>query len=63
MQDWVLLSFLNLKTRKEIFQSSTRNQPQIPETLFNSQAPELYRGLRARCARSGGNGEDKVRSL
>ena len=54
--------FLNLKIRKEIFQFSTRNQPQIPETL-NSQAPELYRGLRARCARSGENGEGEVRSL
>ena len=25
---------------------------------LNSQAPELYRGPRARCARSGENGED-----
>ena len=29
----------------------------------NSQAPELYRGPRARCARSGENGEVGVRSL
>ena len=30
---------------------------------FNSQAPELSRGPRARYARSGENGEGKVRSL
>ena len=31
--------------------------------LFNSQAPELYRGPRARCARSGENGEGESKSL
>ena len=33
------------------------------ELRVNSQAPELYRGPRARCARSGENGEGGVRSL
>ena len=30
---------------------------------INSQAPELYKGPRARCARSGENGEGEVKSL
>ena len=35
----------------------------IKKLFLNSQAPELSRGPRARYARSGENGEGKVRSL